>query len=88
MSDFMAILNPVAKWLHIIAGVMWIGLLYFFNFINGHVAATMDGDTKKKVVPELFESKKKKSMKGARNLPFGVYQSLKRMEKEAQFKGG
>ena len=47
-------LNPVAKWLHIIAGVMWIGLLYFFNFINGHVAATMDGDTKKKVVPELM----------------------------------
>jgi uncharacterized membrane protein len=31
-----------------------IGLLYFFNFINGHVAATMDGDTKKKVVPELM----------------------------------
>ena len=54
MSDFMAILNPVAKWLHIIAGVMWIGLLYFFNFINGHVAATMDGDTKQKVVPELM----------------------------------
>jgi len=52
--DFLNMLNPVAKWLHIIAGVMWIGLLYFFNFINGHVAATMDGDTKKKVVPELM----------------------------------
>ena len=47
-------IEPVAKWLHIIAGVMWIGLLYFFNFINGHVAATMDADTKKKVVPELI----------------------------------
>ena len=47
-------IEPVAKWLHIIAGVMWIGLLYFFNFINGHVAATMDADTKKKVVPELM----------------------------------
>jgi uncharacterized membrane protein len=45
-------LNPIAKWLHIIAGVMWIGLLYFFNFINGHVAVTMDGDSKKKIVPE------------------------------------
>ena len=52
--DFLQMLNPVAKWLHIIAGVMWIGLLYFFNFINGHLAATMDGDTKKKVVPELM----------------------------------
>ena len=54
MSDFLSMLNPVAKWLHIIAGVMWIGLLYFFNFINGHVAATMDADSKKKVVPELM----------------------------------
>ena len=52
--DFLNMLNPVARWLHILAGIMWIGLLYFFNFINGHVAATMDGDTKKKVVPELM----------------------------------
>jgi len=52
--DFLNMLNPVAKWLHIIAGVMWIGILYFFNFINGHVIATMDGDTKRKVVPELM----------------------------------
>ena len=52
--DFLNMLNPVAKWLHIIAGVMWIGILYFFNFINGHVVASMDGDTKKKVVPELM----------------------------------
>ena len=52
--DFLNMLNPVAKWLHIIAGVMWIGILYFFNFINGHVVATMDGDTKRKVVPELM----------------------------------
>src|SRR5262249_21315213 len=27
---------------------------YFFNFVNGPFAATMDGDTKKKVVPELM----------------------------------
>ena len=50
----MELLNPIAKWLHIVAGITWIGLLYFFNFINGHVAATMDGDTKKKVVPQLM----------------------------------
>ena len=42
------------RYFHVVAGVMWIGLLYFFNFIYGHVAATMDGDTKKKVVPELM----------------------------------
>ena len=53
-NQFLALLNPVAKWLHIIAGITWIGLLYFFNFINGHVAAKLDGDTKKQVVPELM----------------------------------
>jgi len=53
-NQFLALLNPIAKWLHIIAGITWIGLLYFFNFINGHVAAKMDGDTKKQVVPELM----------------------------------
>ena len=50
----MELIHPIAKWLHIIAGITWIGLLYFFNFINGHVAATMDADSKKKVVPQLM----------------------------------
>ena len=50
----MDLIHPIFKWLHIIAGITWIGLLYFFNWINGHVAATMDGDTKKKVIPELM----------------------------------
>ncbi len=42
------------RWFHIIFGILWIGMLYFFNFVNGPFAATMDGDTKKKVVPELM----------------------------------
>ena len=50
----MELVHPLFKWLHIIAGIAWIGLLYFFNWINGHFAATLDGDTKKKVVPELM----------------------------------
>ena len=50
----MELVSSIARWLHIIAGVMWIGLLYFFNFINAHFAATLDGDSKKKVVPELM----------------------------------
>ena len=47
-------IHPLFKWIHIIAGVMWIGILYFFNFINGQFAATMDANTKKAVVPELM----------------------------------
>ena len=42
------------RWAHVVAGVLWIGVLYFFNWINGAFAATMDADTKKKVVPELM----------------------------------
>ena len=42
------------RWMHFLAGVLWIGLLYFFNWVNGPFAATMDGETKKKVVPELM----------------------------------
>jgi uncharacterized membrane protein len=42
------------RWMHILAGVVWIGMLYFFNWVNGPFAATMDGETKKKVVPELM----------------------------------
>lgn len=42
------------RWIHVVAGVLWIGLLYFFNWVNGAFAATMDAETKKKVVPELM----------------------------------
>ncbi len=24
----------ILRWLHVLAGIMWIGLLYFFNFVN------------------------------------------------------
>ena len=50
----MELIHPIFKWLHVLAGIMWIGLLYFFNFVNTAFAPTMDGDTKKKVVPELM----------------------------------
>ena len=50
----MELIHPIFKWLHIIAGVLWIGLLYFFNWVNGHFVATLDAETKKKVVTELM----------------------------------
>ncbi len=52
--EWMSGLEALSRWLHVLAGIVWIGLLYFFNFVNGPFAATMDGDTKKKVVPELM----------------------------------
>src|SRR5579884_1399529 len=47
-------LQAVFRWIHVVAGIMWIGHLYFFNFVNGPFAGTMDGETKKKVVPQLM----------------------------------
>jgi uncharacterized membrane protein len=47
-------LNLIFRWLHVIAGVMWIGHLWFFNLVNAQVAKTYDADSKKKVVPELM----------------------------------
>lgn len=52
--EIMDLLNVLFRWLHIAAGVIWIGHLYFFNFVNASFAGTMDGETKKKVVPELM----------------------------------
>jgi len=47
------ILQQLFRWAHIVAGILWIGLLWFFNWVNGPFTATMDADTKKKVIPEL-----------------------------------
>jgi uncharacterized membrane protein len=50
----MDLLQSLFRWIHVVAGVMWIGHLYFFNFVNAQVAPTYDADSKKKVVPELM----------------------------------
>jgi len=47
-------LSVFLRWMHIVAGIMWIGHLYFFNFVNAQLGAVLDGDTKKKVNPELL----------------------------------
>ncbi len=47
-------LNMIFRWTHVVAGILWIGHLYFFNFVNSQVAKTYDAESKKKVVPELM----------------------------------
>lgn len=44
----------VLRWAHVVAGIVWIGHLYFFNWVNAHFAKVLDGPTKKTVVPELM----------------------------------
>src|ERR1051325_3433840 len=42
------------RWIHVVAGIMWIGHLYFFNFVNAQVAKAYDPDSKKRILPELM----------------------------------
>jgi uncharacterized membrane protein len=46
--------NALLRWAHVVAGVLWIGHLYFFNFVNAELAKTYDADSKRKVIPELM----------------------------------
>lgn len=51
--DVMNFLESIFRWLHVVFGILWIGLLYFLNFVNAAFEGTMDAETKRKVVPEL-----------------------------------
>jgi uncharacterized membrane protein len=50
----MEVLQSLLRWAHIVAGIAWIGHLYFFNFVNAPLGTVLDGPTKQKVVPELM----------------------------------
>jgi Predicted membrane protein len=47
-------LQLIFRWGHVVAGIMWIGHLWFFNFVNGPFQGKLDGPTKKVVNPELM----------------------------------
>ena len=47
-------LEAIFRWMHIFVGILWIGHLYYFNFVNGQMAAKLDAAAKKQVVPELM----------------------------------
>jgi uncharacterized membrane protein len=42
------------RWFHVLAGITWIGHLYFFNFVNVPFQATIGADVKKVVNPQLM----------------------------------
>jgi len=48
------LMNGVVRWIHVVAGIMWIGHLWFFNFVNGPFQGKIDAATKKQVNPELM----------------------------------
>src|SRR5678809_628117 len=46
----------IIRWIHFLAGITWIGLLYFFNLINAAFMKSLDGPTKNIVIPKLMPS--------------------------------
>ena len=58
MENIELIINMLARWGHLLFGMTWIGLLYYFNFIQGGYfkSASSEGlaDAKAKLAPEAL----------------------------------
>lgn len=54
MDVLLELLQALSRWIHIVVGILWIGLLYWFNFVNIPFVGKLDGDDKKKIFPELY----------------------------------
>ncbi|MBI4418573.1 MAG: urate hydroxylase PuuD [Ignavibacteriales bacterium] len=44
------VISVLTRWLHVAAGILWIGYLYFFNFASAQFLPSLEGDTKNKVL--------------------------------------
>ena len=53
-TDLYTNLHLLIRWLHVVAGITWIGMLYFFNFVNAPMQGLLDDATKKAVNPQLM----------------------------------
>jgi uncharacterized membrane protein len=53
-TDFNSNFLMIMRWIHFLAGITWIGLLYFFNLVNVPFQKELDAATKGKVVPLLM----------------------------------
>jgi len=51
--DVETALQAIFRWFHILAGITWIGHLYFFNFVNTPFQGGLDKELKPKVNPPL-----------------------------------
>jgi uncharacterized membrane protein len=52
--ELAAIYQLLLRWFHILAGVIWIGHLYFFNFVNVPFQGVLEKELKPKVNPPLL----------------------------------
>ncbi len=54
LGDLFSNVHLLVRWLHVIAGITWIGHLYFFNFVNVPLQGALDDAGKKAVNPKLL----------------------------------
>ncbi|HEY3226316.1 MAG TPA: urate hydroxylase PuuD [Planctomycetota bacterium] len=47
------VIPMLLRWTHVFVGIIWIGHLYFFNFVNASFEKSLDAAAKKTVVPQL-----------------------------------
>ncbi|MEK6284424.1 MAG: urate hydroxylase PuuD [Acidobacteriota bacterium] len=53
-TEASAYIQIILRWLHFLAGIIWIGHLYYFNLVNVNLMKALDGPTKGKVIPQLM----------------------------------
>jgi uncharacterized membrane protein len=53
-SDWQTNVTFLLRWVHFLAGITWIGLLYYFNLVNVNFMKELDAATRGKVVPNLM----------------------------------
>ena len=50
--------QAVLRWVHVVAGILWIGLLYYFNFVEIRVMQSIPAELKpavsKHIAPEAL----------------------------------
>jgi uncharacterized membrane protein len=52
--DSTATVQIALRWIHFLAGITWIGLLYFFTLVSNPVMQQMDAATRARVAPPLL----------------------------------
>jgi uncharacterized membrane protein len=53
-DDLTTNVQMLLRWVHFLAGITWIGILYFFNLVNVPFLKALDAPTRGKVVPQLM----------------------------------
>src|SRR5271156_2224507 len=66
----------VLRWLHLVFGIIWIGLLYFFNLVGFPTMKQLDASVRGKVYPALMSratrvTRRSRSNGSAGGWPYG-----------------